>query len=80
MVFAEDIRKMILKLAEERGPDNTFEPSEVARALDPKNWKMLIDQVKLVALILIREGEIVESDINRSRKADRGMQLRKKIG
>lgn len=58
MVLAEDIRKTILKLAEERGPDTPFDVSEVARQVDQTNWRMLIDQVKFVADVLIQEGKI----------------------
>lgn len=59
MVFAEEIRKTILKLAEERGTERTFAPADVARAMDEKNWDQLIDQVKFVAGVLIEEGKIV---------------------
>ncbi|HEY9009251.1 DUF3253 domain-containing protein [Ohtaekwangia sp.] len=59
MVFADDIRKVILKLAEERGTEKTFDPSDVARAIDQQNWSLLIDQVELVANTLIREGKII---------------------
>jgi len=58
MVFAEDIRKTILKLAEERGGKGTFDVADIARAIDQQNWRMLIDQVKLVATMLVREGKI----------------------
>jgi hypothetical protein len=59
MVFADDIRKTILRLADERGGKGTFDVSEVARAIDNQNWRMLVDQVKLVAASLIHEGKIV---------------------
>lgn len=59
MVFAEEIRRAILRVAEERGPDKTFEPADVARAIDAKNWPQLVDQVKFVADILINEGKII---------------------
>jgi hypothetical protein len=59
MVFAEDIRKVILKLADERGTENTFASDEVARAVDAKNWDILSEQVKLVAGILVQEGKII---------------------
>lgn len=65
MVFAEDIRKEILRLAEERGREKTFRPSDVARAVDEKNWRVLLEQVRLVAETLIHEGKIV--DINQSK-------------
>ncbi|MBA4056958.1 MAG: hypothetical protein C0490_19745 [Marivirga sp.] len=59
MVFAEEIRKTILKLAEERGTEATFAPADVARAMDEKNWDQLIEQVKFVASVLIEEGKII---------------------
>ncbi|SKC73381.1 DUF3253 domain-containing protein [Ohtaekwangia koreensis] len=59
MVFADDIRKTILKLADERGAEKTFCPSDVAQAIDQKNWQMLVDQVELVASTLIQEGKII---------------------
>jgi len=58
MVLAEDIRKIILKLADERGPERTFALSDVAQQVDQHNWKLLIDQVRFVADVLIREGKI----------------------
>ena len=59
MVFAEEIRRAILQVAEERGPDRTFDPADVARSIDSKNWPQLVDQVKFVAGILINEGKII---------------------
>ncbi|MBL0742049.1 DUF3253 domain-containing protein [Chryseolinea lacunae] len=59
MIFAEDIRKTILKLADECGSTKTFGPPDVARAIDAKNWQQLLEQVKLVANVLINEGKIV---------------------
>jgi hypothetical protein len=65
MVFADDIRKTILKLADERGPEKTFGPSDVARAVDRHNWRMLLDQVRLVASTLIHEGKIIATKSGR---------------
>jgi len=59
MVFVEDIKRVILQLANERGVGRSFYASEVARAVDPDNWKNIIDQVKFVASVLIKEGKIV---------------------
>ena len=61
MVFAEDIRKTILKLADERGPDNTFGLSDVAQRVDRENWQSLMDQVWFVASVLEKEGKISTS-------------------
>ncbi|HYG17615.1 MAG TPA: DUF3253 domain-containing protein [Ohtaekwangia sp.] len=58
MVFADEIRKVILRLADESGPEKSFAPADVARALDQHNWPQLLDQVSLVADIMIREGQI----------------------
>ena len=58
MVFAEDIRKTILKIADERGPDNSFGPSDVAQRVDRENWQSLMDQVWFVATVLEKEGKI----------------------
>jgi hypothetical protein len=62
MVFADDIRKTILKLADERGAEKTFCPSDVAQAIDQKNWQMLVDQVELVASTLIQEGKLIATN------------------
>jgi len=61
MVFAEDIRKAMLTLADQRGPGNLFYPSEVARLIDSENWTTQMDQVQLVAEALIQEGQLVAS-------------------
>lgn len=58
MVFAEDIRRTILKLADERGPGNSFKPADVAQRMDRENWHVLIDQVWFVASVLVKEGKI----------------------
>jgi hypothetical protein len=59
MVFAEDIRKTILKLADEKGPEQTFAADDVAQSVDHENWEMLIEQVRFVASVLIKEGKII---------------------
>lgn len=59
MVLADDIRKIILKLAEERGSKQTFTLVDVARMVDEKNWKMMLDQVGLVVSSLVTEGKII---------------------
>lgn len=57
MVFADEIRKTILQLAEQRKSE-TFSAAEVARLVDPENWQNLMDQVRFVATVLIQEGKI----------------------
>lgn len=58
MVFAEDIRSVILRLADQRS-GQVFYATEVARTVDPKNWKNLMGQVRLVVSVLIKEGKII---------------------
>jgi hypothetical protein len=58
MVFAEDIRKTILRIADERGPEHSFGPSDVAQQVDHENWQSLMDQVWFVASVLEKEGKI----------------------
>ena len=58
MVLAEDIRKVILKLARQRGKVKAFYLSDVARQISQKNWRILLDQVRLVAESLAKEGKI----------------------
>ena len=62
MVFAEDIRKAVLKLANQRGPGNVFYASEVARLIAVENWVKQVDQVRLVAETLVHEGHIISSE------------------
>ncbi len=59
MVFADDIRKIILQLADQHGPGNAFYPAEVAQRIDPVDWVKQMEQVKLVAEALISEGQII---------------------
>lgn len=58
MVFAEEIRKEILQIAAKRGPSRPFNAAEVARSVDPENWQGLVEQVRLVAATLVKEGKI----------------------
>ena len=59
MVFAEDIRKEILKLADQRGPGRIFYLSEIAKSIDSANWMKQVERVQLVAETLVQEGCIV---------------------
>ncbi len=51
------IRTLLLHLAEERGPDATFCPSDAARRL-AKDWRPLMDEVREVAATLVGEGAL----------------------
>ncbi|WOI56774.1 DUF3253 domain-containing protein [Palleronia sp. LCG004] len=62
------IAEALMRLARERGPDKSFCPSQVARALDD-DWRPLMDEVRRVAsglpLVATQGGEVV--DANRAR-------------
>jgi len=76
MIFANDIRLAILKLAEERGTSHAFSPTEVAKAIDHENWAILTEQVKLVAGVLVQEGKL--EVIGQSQISDQSDPLLKK--
>jgi len=61
MPDTEKIRQTILALVEERGPDKTICPSEVAKALEPeeKLWRRLLKPIRREAFNLAREDQIV---------------------
>lgn len=52
------IEKIILDLLAIRGEDKSICPSEVARALDPEDWRELMDEVRLAAAAMLSEGKI----------------------
>ncbi len=49
----------LLKLADERGLEKTFCPSEVARQLFPNYWRDKMDEIRKEADILIKENKLV---------------------
>lgn len=54
-----DIQAKILALLEDRGPDKSICPSEVARALRPRgNWRALMPAVRDAAAQLARRGAV----------------------
>lgn len=61
------IAAVLLALADRRGPECSFCPSEAARALAPPNgagdpaWRALMPQVRAVAACLVAEGRLVAS-------------------
>lgn len=55
---AREISRLILDLTAERGPEKSVCPSEVARQLDPEDWRALMPQVREVAGKLQAEGKI----------------------
>ena len=58
MVFAEDIRKTILSLAEEKGPGKSFGTIDIAQRVSEENSPALLEQVWFVASVLVKEGKI----------------------
>lgn len=66
-VTEAQIRKSIQELAQERGEDKTFCPSEVARAL-AKDWRPLMERVREVAGKEVEAGRLVA--MQKGRKVD----------
>ena len=52
------IREAILAQTAARGADKSICPSEVARAIDPEQWRSLMTRVRREATVLAREGKI----------------------
>lgn len=50
------IERCLRELAQERGPDKTFCPSEVARTLDPEKWRDQMSAVRETATRLVDAG------------------------
>ena len=58
MSAEQNIHETIMKLAEMRGRDKTFCPSEAARAAAPEQWRTLMGKVRSAAFELREEGKI----------------------
>lgn len=54
----EGIADAILAMAAARGAGSSFCPSEVARALDPADWRPLLGAVRSAAARLAQAGRI----------------------
>jgi hypothetical protein len=52
------IRDAILAQARACGPDRSFTPEDVARALSSENWQSLLARIRREATVLAREGQI----------------------
>lgn len=59
MIYAEDIRRTILIVAEELGKDDNFDPSDIAKKIDKENWFGLLPHVTMVVEVLSKEGKII---------------------
>jgi len=55
---SEKIERAIITALEERGPEKTICPSEIARALWPEDWRSRMDQVRAVAAQLAEQGRL----------------------
>lgn len=53
------IEQTMLQLLAQRRPGSTICPSEVARAVSPDDWRMLLDDVREVAARLVSEQRAV---------------------
>lgn len=62
------IVRSIRKLLRERRAGGTICPSEVARALDPGDWRSRMDDVRRVAAKLVSDGEVIVTQ--RGREVD----------
>ena len=52
------IRDAILAQAKACGPEKSFTPEDVARALTGENWQSLLARIRREATVLAREGQI----------------------
>ncbi|MES2911439.1 MAG: DUF3253 domain-containing protein [Pseudomonadota bacterium] len=55
-VTDQQIRDAIAELLKSRQPPATICPSEAARALDPDGWRVLMPQVRAVAVAMAKNG------------------------
>lgn len=53
-----ELRRAILSLTRERGPDRTICPSDAARSVGGQDWRDLMDQARDIARDLARRGEV----------------------
>ncbi|MGW0161292.1 DUF3253 domain-containing protein [Mycobacterium sp. NPDC003323] len=53
-----ELRRVILELTRERGPDKTICPSDAARAIGGEGWRDLMDDARDIARDLARRGQV----------------------
>lgn len=58
MRSSRTIQRTILQLLTERAATSTVCPSEVARALDPEDWRPLMEPVRAAARLLVARGDL----------------------
>ena len=56
--MSERIGAEILRQTEARGPAGSVSPEDIARALEPENWRPLLAAVRQAAIRLLRDGRI----------------------
>jgi len=55
---SDDIRRQMLTILRERGPEKTACPSEVARRVRPEKWRDILPDVRRVAAKLQKAGRV----------------------
>lgn len=53
-----ELKAQIMELVQERGPEKTICPSEAARAVNPDEWRPLMDEAREAACELRDEDKI----------------------
>ncbi len=53
-----ELRRAILSLARERGPDKSICPSDAARAIGGERWRELMEPARDIARDLARDGVV----------------------
>ena len=51
----QKIRAQFLELARKRGPGKTFCPSEIARQVEPHNWRARMEEIRSVGQELVAD-------------------------
>ena len=51
----EIIRVQLMELARKRGPGKTFCPSEIARQVEPHNWRARMEEIRSVGQELVAD-------------------------
>lgn len=67
----DEIRQCIEGILNRRQPSSTICPSEVARALDPTEWRPLMPLVRAVAVAMAKEGALGISQAGNNVDLDR---------
>lgn len=52
------LRKAILEMARDRGPQSSICPSDAARAVGGEGWRALMDEARDIARTLARSGHV----------------------